>query len=165
MKRSLAQSRGGRARVRRLLRDERGAPLQRLELRLERGGPPAPIPRVRARGIPPVRKRKRETRAEKRRPRRRRQDDDDRQSQRRRAEAQTVATATEQTVTFAVEKMTCGTCPITVRKAMEKVEGVKSVDVDFGAKTATVVFDPAVTTPEQIGAASTNAGYPASPTS
>lgn len=81
------------------------------------------------------------------------------------AEAQTVATATEQTVTFAVEKMTCAACPITVRKAMQKVEGVKSVDVDFGAKTATVVFDPAVTTPEQIGAASTNAGYPASPTS
>jgi len=81
------------------------------------------------------------------------------------AEAQTVATATEQTVTFAVEKMTCAACPITVRKAMQKVEGVKSVDVDFGAKSATVVFDPSVTTAEQIGAASTNAGYPASPTS
>lgn len=80
-------------------------------------------------------------------------------------EAQTVATATEQTVTFAVQKMTCAACPITVRRAMEKVEGVKSVNVDFDAKTATVVFDPAVTTPEQIGAASTNAGYPASPVS
>ena len=75
------------------------------------------------------------------------------------------AAAAEQMVTFAVEKMTCAVCPITVRKAMEKVEGVKSVAVDFDAKTATVAFDPAVTTPQQIGAASTNAGYPASPTS
>jgi len=78
---------------------------------------------------------------------------------------QVKTSAAEQAVTFAVEKMTCAACPITVRKAMEKVEGVKSVDVDFDAKTATVVFDPAVTTPDQIGAASTNAGYPASPTS
>ncbi|MCB1747187.1 MAG: heavy-metal-associated domain-containing protein [Gammaproteobacteria bacterium] len=75
------------------------------------------------------------------------------------------STAAEQIVTFAVEKMTCAACPITVRKAMERVEGVKSVAVDFDAKTATVVFDPAVATPDQIGAASTNAGYPASPTS
>jgi mercuric ion binding protein len=75
------------------------------------------------------------------------------------------STVAEQTVTFTVEKMTCAACPITVRKAMERVEGVKSVAVDFDAKTATVVFDPAVATPDQIGAASTNAGYPASPTS
>jgi len=71
----------------------------------------------------------------------------------------------EQTVTFTVEKMTCAACPITVRKLMEGVEGVQSVAVDFEAKTATVVFDPTVTTSEQIGAASTNAGYRASPTS
>jgi mercuric ion binding protein len=51
-----------------------------------------------------------------------------------------------------------------VRKAMERVEGVKSVSVNFEAKTATVIFDPAIATPEKIGAAATNAGYPASPT-
>lgn len=73
--------------------------------------------------------------------------------------------ASERTVTFAVEKMTCAACPITVRKAMQKVEGVKSVSVDFEARTATVVFDPVLTTPDQIGAASANAGYPAAPTS
>ncbi len=63
--------------------------------------------------------------------------------------------------TFAIENMTCAACPITVRIAMQGVEGVKSVDVDFGAKTATVVFDPAVTTSDAIARASTNAGYPA----
>jgi len=65
------------------------------------------------------------------------------------------------TRTFAIENMTCAACPITVRKAMQGVEGVKSVDVDFDAKTATVVFDPAVTTADKIAQASTNAGYPA----
>lgn len=80
-----------------------------------------------------------------------------------RAEVQTADA--ERTVVFAVENMTCAACPITVRKAIAKVKGVKSVSVDFDAKTATVVFDPAVATREQIGAASTNAGYPASPAS
>ncbi|MBL4619752.1 MAG: heavy-metal-associated domain-containing protein [Marinicaulis sp.] len=71
------------------------------------------------------------------------------------------ATMEESTQLFAIEKMTCATCPITVKKAMGKVDGVQSVDVDFEAKTATVVFDPSKTTPEQIADASTNAGYPA----
>ena len=62
---------------------------------------------------------------------------------------------------FIVENMTCGTCPITVKKAMSRVAGVRSVEIDFDAKTATVVFDPAVTSPEAIAAASTNSGYPA----
>jgi len=65
------------------------------------------------------------------------------------------------TATFAVENMTCATCPITVKKAMSRVEGVRSVEVDFDKKTATVTFDPAVASPEAIAAASTNAGYPA----
>ena len=74
-----------------------------------------------------------------------------------------VAVAAERTVTLAVENMTCATCPITVRKAMEQVSGVKSVAVDYESKTATVAFDPNVATPAKIGAASTNAGYPAKP--
>ncbi len=73
------------------------------------------------------------------------------------------AVVSEQTTTFTIEKMTCAACPITVRKAMKGVEGVKEVTVDFGEKTATAVYDPTVTTLEQIGAASTNAGYPAIP--
>lgn len=71
----------------------------------------------------------------------------------------------EQTLTFAVENMYCAACPITVRKAMEGVKGVKSVSVDFDARTATVVFDPSVATPAEIAEASKNAGYPAHPSS
>ncbi|MDT7531249.1 cation transporter [Sphingopyxis sp. SE2] len=43
------------------------------------------------------------------------------------------------------------------------VAGVKSVTVDFAAKTATVIYDPATATVAAIAAASTNAGYPARP--
>lgn len=63
--------------------------------------------------------------------------------------------------TFAIEKMTCASCPITVRKAMQRVDGVKSVSVDFEAKTATASFDPDITDISAIAAASTNAGFPA----
>lgn len=70
--------------------------------------------------------------------------------------------AAAQTTTFAIENMTCALCPVTVKTAMEGVAGVESVSVDFDAKTATVTFDPSVTSPEAIAAASTNAGYPAS---
>ncbi|MCT9000623.1 heavy-metal-associated domain-containing protein [Chelativorans intermedius] len=50
---------------------------------------------------------------------------------------------------------------MTVRLAMEGVAGVKSVKVDFEAKTATVVYDPSTATVAAIAAASTDAGYPA----
>ncbi len=74
-----------------------------------------------------------------------------------------VAAATERTETFAIENMTCALCPITVKTAMEHVDGVKSVTVNFDAKTATVVYDPSIATAEAIARASTNAGYPAKP--
>lgn len=70
------------------------------------------------------------------------------------------ATAQKQT-TFAIENMTCATCPITVKKAMEGVTGVTAVSVDFAAKTARATYDPRRTNAAVIGAASTNAGYPA----
>ena len=78
------------------------------------------------------------------------------------AQDRPAATATAQKkTTFAIENMTCATCPITVRRAMESVPGVNSVEVDFAAKTARATYDPARATAAQIAAASTNAGYPA----
>ena len=68
---------------------------------------------------------------------------------------------TLQTASFAVENMTCATCPITVRRAMEGVAGVHDVTIDYEAKTATAHFDPAKTTMRDIATASTEAGYPA----
>jgi mercuric ion binding protein len=72
------------------------------------------------------------------------------------------ATAEQQQI-FAIENMTCALCPLTVKTAMEGVSGVKSVAVDFEAKTATVVYDSSVATAEAIAAASTNVDYPAAP--
>lgn len=65
------------------------------------------------------------------------------------------------TATFAVEKMTCITCPLTVRKAMQRVKGVSEVHVDFDSKSATVTYDPNLTTEQQIADASNNVGFPA----
>ena len=68
-----------------------------------------------------------------------------------------------ETVTFEIENMTCAMCPVTVRTAMNRVDGVHSVDVDFDSKTAVVNFDPAVASMDEIAQASTQAGYPAHP--
>lgn len=83
------------------------------------------------------------------------------------AHAQLASTqaATEKTTTFLVDNMFCAACPITVKTAMSGVEGVKSVEIDFAAKTATVTFDPSVASEAAIAAASTNAGYPVQPSS
>ena len=68
--------------------------------------------------------------------------------------------ATPQTVTLEVKNMTCELCPITVRKSLEKVPGVRLVKVDFDKKTATVTFDPDQARAEALTAATTRAGYP-----
>ncbi len=72
------------------------------------------------------------------------------------------ASDTEQTATFDVEKMTCATCPITVRKAMLRVDGVKEANVDLDSKTAVVTYDAELATPVEIGRASTDVGFPTS---
>jgi mercuric ion binding protein len=64
------------------------------------------------------------------------------------------------TVTLAVENMTCGTCPIVVKKALERVPGVSSTSVDFDKKTATVTFDPDKATSAKLTQATTEAGFP-----
>jgi periplasmic mercuric ion binding protein len=71
--------------------------------------------------------------------------------------------ADEQTVTMDIEKMSCTTCPLTVRIAMQRVDGVQEVDVDFESKTAVVTFDDDKTTAEEVAQASTDVGYPATP--
>lgn len=77
--------------------------------------------------------------------------------------ASTAAMAAERTVTFAVENMTCASCPYIVKKTMERVRGVTKVDVSFADKTATVTFNDSTTKPEAIAGASADAGFPAKP--
>ena len=71
------------------------------------------------------------------------------------------ATAHTQTAIFAVANMTCATCPITVKTAMQRVAGVQSVNVSFERKTAVVVFDPSRVKSAAIAAASAEVGFPA----
>lgn len=71
------------------------------------------------------------------------------------------ALAGERTVTFAVDNMTCASCPYIVKNSMAAVPGVAKVAISFKAKTATVTFDDAKTNPDAISTASLNAGYPA----
>ena len=45
---------------------------------------------------------------------------------------------------------------------MLRVDGVKEVNVDLDSKTAVVTYDAALTTPVEIGSASTDVGFPTS---
>ena len=56
--------------------------------------------------------------------------------------------------------MTCAVCPITVKKALEKVPGVTNAKVDFDKKTASVSFDPDKTSAATLTKATSDAGYP-----
>jgi periplasmic mercuric ion binding protein len=71
-----------------------------------------------------------------------------------------VTFAAPRTVTLNVKSMTCATCPITVKKALEQVSGVNKVAVDYPSKTATVQFDDATASPDQLTEATKSAGYP-----
>ncbi len=71
-----------------------------------------------------------------------------------------VLAADRQTVVLDVQNMTCELCPVTVRKALDKVPGVTATNIDLARKTATVKFDPHRATLAALVKATTNAGYP-----
>ncbi|CAE6771925.1 mercury resistance system periplasmic binding protein MerP [Nitrospira defluvii] len=71
-----------------------------------------------------------------------------------------LAWAATQTVTLSVSGMTCAACPITIKKALNKVEGVENIDVNLEKKEALVTFDDAKTKVEALLEATKNAGYP-----
>ncbi len=68
--------------------------------------------------------------------------------------------AAPQTVTLAVPGMTCAGCPITVKKALNKVNGVAKIEVSLDKREAVVTFDDAKTKVEALLDATNNAGYP-----
>jgi len=70
------------------------------------------------------------------------------------------ASAKEQTVTLDVPTMNCVTCPFTVKKALQNVEGVSKAEVTFETKLAVVTFDDEKATVKALTEATTNAGYP-----
>lgn len=71
------------------------------------------------------------------------------------------AWAATKTVTLSVPGMTCAACPITVKKALTKVDGVQKAEVSYEKREAVVTFDGAKTSAEALTKATENAGYPA----
>jgi len=61
--------------------------------------------------------------------------------------------------TLKIDGMSCGHCVAAVKKALEAVEGVSVQNVAIGS--ATVSYDPAVTSADTIVAAVDDAGYSA----
>lgn len=68
--------------------------------------------------------------------------------------------APPQSVVLDVQNMTCGLCPVTVKKSLEHVPGVSQARIDFEKKTATVTFDAEKTSAAALIKATTDAGYP-----
>jgi periplasmic mercuric ion binding protein len=67
---------------------------------------------------------------------------------------------TQETLTLNVQNMTCAACPITVKKALEQVPGVRDVKIDLEHKTATVQLDTEKANVTMLTKATTDAGFP-----
>lgn len=64
--------------------------------------------------------------------------------------------------TLKIDGMSCGHCVASVKKALERLDGVTVEHVAVGA--ATVAYDPDLASPAQIAEAVGDAGYTATPT-
>lgn len=74
--------------------------------------------------------------------------------------ATSLASAAEHTITLDVADMTCAACPITVKKALNKVPGVSKVSVSLEQKQAVVTYDDSKAQLNQLLNATFEAGYP-----
>lgn len=73
------------------------------------------------------------------------------------------ASAAERTVTLAVDKMTCVTCPYIVKQALSRIPGVTRADVSFEDKRALVTFDDTRADVAALTKATADAGFPSQP--
>lgn len=70
------------------------------------------------------------------------------------------AWAAPTTVILEVPGMTCPTCPITIKKALMKEQGVSGVAVRYEKKELVVSFDNAKTTQAKIMQSTASVGFP-----
>jgi copper chaperone len=66
------------------------------------------------------------------------------------------------TTTLNIQGMTCGGCVKSVTNALQREDGVDKVEVVLDKGTATVSYDPALTSPEQLVSAVDDIGFEAS---
>jgi mercuric ion binding protein len=60
-----------------------------------------------------------------------------------------------------VSGMSCSLCPVTVKKALERVPGVIEAKADLASKSAEAKYDPDKVSPERLAKAVSDAGFPA----
>ncbi|HEY6951985.1 MAG TPA: heavy metal translocating P-type ATPase, partial [Bacteroidota bacterium] len=65
----------------------------------------------------------------------------------------------EHTVTLPVNGMTCASCVVRVEKALKRVEGVRSANVNLATEKVTLAFDESKTDFNELAAAVSEAGY------
>jgi mercuric ion binding protein len=65
------------------------------------------------------------------------------------------------TAVLQVAGMTCSLCPITVRKALERVPGVLEAKADYPTRRAEAKYDPDRTSPQALAAAVNEVGFTA----
>ncbi|OIQ98130.1 mercuric transport protein periplasmic component precursor [mine drainage metagenome] len=70
------------------------------------------------------------------------------------------AFAASKTVTLSVPTMDCEVCPITVKKALNKVKGVTRIDVNPEKQIVVATFDDTQTNAAALTETTKNAGYP-----
>lgn len=66
-----------------------------------------------------------------------------------------------QTVMLDVKSVSCSSCAMTIKKALESVPGVEDAKIDMEKQTAIIKFDPAKANPITLMKAVTDAGFPA----
>lgn len=64
------------------------------------------------------------------------------------------------TVTLSIPAMNCAACPVTVKAALTKLDGIASVSSDLKKRQTTVTFDDAKLTTARIMQATKDAGFP-----
>ncbi len=70
------------------------------------------------------------------------------------------AWSAQKTVTLSIPGMTCSTCPITVKKALTRLDGVLDVKSNLDQRQTTVVYDDARVNLMDITQATRDAGFP-----
>ncbi|MDO4896721.1 MAG: heavy metal-associated domain-containing protein [Moraxella sp.] len=68
-----------------------------------------------------------------------------------------------ETLTLSVLGMTCDGCVQSAQNAISEVAGVQSVVVDLAKEQATISYDDAQTTPEQLAKVVEDAGFSTTP--
>lgn len=72
----------------------------------------------------------------------------------------TATWAEKRSIALSIPGMNCPVCPITVRKSLDKLEGIEEVNVEYKNRIATVTFDDTKVDLASITQATRDVGYP-----